>query len=306
MTGSPETGGSPEITGGPQTAGSPEVTRSRVAIVTDSTSDLGVLAAQNGIEVVPLTIRFGSEEFRDGVDLTENDFYQKLESSSTTPITAQPAPALFAATFRRLLDGGASHVIALHLPATLSGTINAASIAAREVDADRITVVDTRTATAGLGMLALDAARRARAGESSEEIVAAIRADIPNVQLFATIPSLTYLARGGRIGHLSGLVGNVLKIVPILTLVDGTLKEFAKVRTFGRAVDQIIEIVTGRLKDAHDVRMAVIHSMAPDLAHSVAERIGESVALRSIYICPVGPTVGTHAGPGAVGAIYIT
>jgi DegV family protein with EDD domain len=277
-----------------------------VSIVTDSTSDLGALAAQNGIEVVPLTIRFGSEEYRDGVDLTEDEFYRKLEDSATTPITAQPAPALFAATYKRLLDAGASNVISLHLPGTLSGTINAATIAAREVHPDKITVVDTRTATAGLGMLAMDAARRARAGEPAETIVAAIRADIPKVELFATIPSLTYLARGGRIGHLSGLVGNVLKIVPILTLVDGKLKEFAKVRTFARAVDQIVEIVTARLAGKRDVRMAVIHSMSPDLARSVADRITPAVNLKSIYICPVGPTVGTHAGPGAVGAIFIT
>jgi fatty acid kinase fatty acid binding subunit len=282
------------------------MTGGKVSIVTDSTSDLGALAAQNGIEVVPLTIRFGSEEFRDGVDLTEDEFYRKLESSATTPITAQPAPALFAETYKRLLNTGTSNVLSLHLPGTLSGTLNAATIAAREVDPDKITVIDTRTATAGLGMLAMDAARRARAGEPAEAIVAAIRADIPKVELFATIPSLTYLARGGRIGHLSGLVGNVLKIVPILTLVDGKLKEFAKVRTFARAVDQIVEIVTTRLQGVRDVRMAVIHSMSPDLARSVADRIASAVSLKSIYIFPLGPTVGTHAGPGAVGAIFIT
>jgi DegV family protein with EDD domain len=282
------------------------MTDNRIAVVTDSTADLGALAAQNGIEVVPLTIRFGSEEFRDGVDLSETEFYKKLQSSTTTPITAQPAPALFAETYRRLLDGGAAHIVSLHISATLSGTINAATIAAREVAPDKISVVDSRTATAGLGMLALDATLRAKAGEPLETILAAIHADIPNVQLYATIPSLTYLARGGRIGHLSGLVGNVLKIVPILTLTDGMLKEYVKVRTFARAVDQIVDIVTDKLKGHSGVRMAVIHSMAPDLAQSVASRIRVAVLLRSIYVCTVGPTVGTHAGPGAVGAIFIT
>jgi DegV family protein with EDD domain len=278
----------------------------RVAIVTDSTSDLGPLAAQNGIEVVPLTIRFGSEEFRDGVDLTETEFYRKLDSSATTPITAQPTPALFASAYKRLLDEGATHIVSLHLPGTLSGTINAASIAAREVGPDTISVVDTRTATAGLGMLALDAARRANAGETAESILAAVCADIPNVHLYATIPSLTYLARGGRIGHLSGLVGNVLKIVPILTLVDGSLKEYAKVRTFARAVDQVVDITIDKLKGSRDARLAVIHSMSPELARGVADRITGAVTLASMYICPLGPTVGTHAGPGAVGTIFIS
>lgn len=277
----------------------------RVAIVTDSTADLGPLAAQHGIEVVPLTIRFGNEEFSDGVDLTETEFYRKLEASSTTPITAQPTPALFAQTYRRLLDGGADSIVSIHLPATLSGTINAAALAANEIGVSKVEVVDSRTATAGLGMLALDAARRAAAGESAEAIAAAVRADVPKVQLFATIPSLTYLARGGRIGHLSGLVGNVLKIVPILTMVDGTLKEYAKVRTFPRAVDQIVAIVTSRLAGTRGARMSIIHSMSPELAKSVADRIAASVELGSLYICPLGPTVGTHAGPGAVGAIFI-
>jgi DegV family protein with EDD domain len=277
----------------------------RVAVVTDSTSDLGPLAAQNGIEVVPLTIRFGNEEFRDGVDLTETEFYRKLDESQTTPITAQPTPALFAQTYRRLLDGGADKIVSIHLPATLSGTINAAAIAASEIGEGRIDVIDSRTATAGLGMLALDAARRAAAGEDATAIAAAVRADVPKVQLFATIPSLTYLARGGRIGHLSGLVGNVLKIVPILTLVDGSLKEYAKVRTFARAVDQIVEIATTRLAGSRGARVAVIHSMSPDLAQTVSDRLSAAARLGSIYICPVGPTVGTHAGPGAIGAIFI-
>mgnify|MGYP001450547481 CR=1 FL=1 len=277
----------------------------RVAIVTDSTSDLGSLASQYGITVVPLTIRFGSVEYRDGVDLTETEFYRKLDQSSTTPITAQPTPALFAQTYRRLLDDGAGKIVSLHLPPTLSGTINAAAIAAAEIGDGKVDVVDTRAATAGLGMLAMEAARQSIAGESAEAILATVRRDIPKVQLFATIPSLTYLARGGRIGHLSGLVGNVLKIVPILTLVDGTLKEFAKVRTFNRAVDQIVEIATSRLQGAPGARLAVIHSMSPDLAHAVADRISEAVKVRSMYICPLGPTVGTHAGPGAVGAIFI-
>jgi DegV family protein with EDD domain len=281
------------------------MTAAGVAVVTDSTSDLGPLAAENGIVVVPLTVRFGNEEFRDGVDLTEDQFYRKLDDSDTTPITAQPTPSLFAQTYHKLFDAGATHIVSLHLPDTLSGTINAAGIAAKEVDPGRISVVDTRSASAGLGMLAMTAARRARAGDAPEAIVAAVEDEIPKLQFYATIPSLTYLARGGRIGHLSGLVGNVLKIVPILTFDDGRLKEFAKVRTFARAVDQIVQIVTSRIAGAAGVRVAVIHSMAPDLARSVADRVSAAAKLESLYICPVGPTVGTHAGPGAVGVFFI-
>ena len=277
----------------------------RVAIVTDSTSDLGPLAAGAGVEVVPLTIRFGSEEYRDGVDLTEDEFYRKLQESASTPITAQPTPALFAQTYRRLLDGGASHIVSLHLPDTLSGTINSAAIAAREIKPEAITVVDTRTASAGLGMLALDAAARAAAGEAPGAIAAAIRDEAARLRFYATIPSLTFLARGGRIGHLSGLVGNVLKIVPILTIEDGRIKEVAKVRTFARAVDRIVEMVLEQTAGKTGVRFALIHSLAPALAKDVADRITAAVTPASLIVCPVGPTVGTHAGPGAVGVFFL-
>lgn len=276
-----------------------------IAIVTDSTSDLGPLAAKNGITVVPLTVRFGSEEFRDGVDLTEDEFYGKLAASTTTPVTAQPPPSLFAQTYRSIFEGGASHIISLHLSSTLSGTVNAAAIAAREVDQARITIIDTRTVTAGLGLFALEAAKRARAGDTPETIAAAIAREIPKMQFLAAIPSLKYLARGGRIGHLRGLLGNVLKIVPILTIVDGTVTEFAKVRTFARAVDQIVDIVNARIAGAAGVRLAIIHAVAPALAQSVAQRIRNDDPSSSMIICKVGPTVGTHAGPGAVGVIFV-
>jgi len=277
----------------------------RVGVVTDSSADLGPIAAAEGIEVVPLTVRFGGEEYLDGVDLTDGQFYQKLATSTSTPVTAQPSPAAFAATYRRLMDAGAEGIVSIHISSSLSGTVNAARLGAAEVDPDRIAIIDSRTATAAMGLLAIDAARRARSGESRQSIAEAIAAEVPKVELYATIPSLTYLARGGRIGNLAGLVGNVLKIVPILTVQDGVVKEFAKVRTFARAVDQLMEIVTARLRGAAGVRMAVIHSMAPELAKSVSERLSAAVHATDIFVCGVGPTVGTHAGPGAVGVCFI-
>ena len=277
----------------------------RVGVVTDSSADLGSIAAAEGIVVVPLTVRFGGEEYRDGVDLSEEQFYQKLATSASTPVTAQPPPAAFAAAYAQLIDEGAEAIVSIHISSSLSGTVNAARLGAAEVAPDRIAIIDSRTATAAMGLLAIDAARRARSGESWQSIAGAIEAEIPKVELYATIPSLTYLARGGRIGNLAGLVGNVLKIVPILTLHDGAIGEFAKVRTFARAVDQMIEIVTTKLRDAAGVRMAVIHSMAPELAKSVSERLRAAVRATDVFICGVGPTVGTHAGPGAVGVGYI-
>jgi DegV family protein with EDD domain len=277
----------------------------RYAIVTDSTADMGPLAAAAGVSVVPLTIRFGNEEFRDGVDLSNEQFYAKLQTSSQPPITAQPTPAAFEAEYRRLLNAGAEHILSLHVSSSLSGTYNSAALAASTVDPARITVLDTRTVSAGIAMFAIGARKRLDGGEAPVEVLDALRADIPRVELFATIPNLTYLARGGRIGGLRGLLGNVLKIVPILKVEGGVVAEQAKVRTFTRAVDQLVETAIKHIPVKGCARVAVLHSVAPDLAKSVGERMRAAVLPSSLITCEIGPTVGTHAGPGAVGVCFI-
>ncbi len=275
-----------------------------VAVVTDSTADLGALAADNGVEVVPLTVTFGNEHFRDGIDLMMDEFYQRLTRAGP-PVTAAPSPDAFAAVYRKLFVRGASGVVSLHLSSELSATFNNARIAAEQVDAQRIRVIDTRSVSLGLGLLALAAAEDARAGKTLDEVADRVAADAPRVELYATIPTLTYLARGGRIGQLQSVVGNVLKIVPIITLRDGVVAEYAKVRTFTRAVDQVVAIAISRIGAHADARCAVLHAAAADLAATIAERIREAAHPRQLIINPVGPTVGTHAGPGAVGVFLI-
>ncbi len=278
---------------------------SPVAVVTDSTADLGELAASAHVSVVPLTISFGNEHFRDGVDLSRQDFYKRLISNAQPPSTAQPAPSAFVALYTRLLAAGASGVISLHLSSTLSGTYNSATNAAKEVDAARIEVIDTRSVSLGLGLLALQAAEDARRGLDLAHIAAQARADAAKIELYAAIPTLTYLARGGRIGQLQGVLGNVLRIVPIVTLKDGEVAEYAKVRTFQRAVEQMVETATSRIQGRGHARVGVLHSVAPDLAASVVRRIEAAVAPASLICECVGPTVGTHTGPGAVGIVFI-
>jgi DegV family protein with EDD domain len=276
-----------------------------VAVVTDSTADLGELAATAGITVVPLTISFGNEHFRDGADLTHDEFYKRLTTSPEPPVTAQPSPSAFAALYARLLGAGASDIVSLHCSGALSGTYNSAASAAKDVDQSRIEVIDTRSVSIGLGLLALQAADDARRGLDRAQIVQRVRSDALKVELYATIPSLTYLARGGRIGQLQGILGNVLRIVPIITLKDGEVAEYSKVRTFARAVDQIVEIVTSRVQGRGHARVAVLHSAAPELAATVAQRIETAIAPALLITDLVGPTVGAHIGPGAVGVVFI-
>lgn len=276
-----------------------------VAVVTDSTADLGDLAGDNGITVVPLTVAFGNEQFHDGVDLSREEFYRRLGGDKAVPTTAQPPPSAFVATYRRLLSAGAPGIVSLHLSSALSGTYNSALAAAAEVDPEKIAVVDTRSVSLGLGLLALQAAEDARMGRSLEQIVARAVADSKKIQLYATIPNLTCLARGGRIGQLQGILGNVLKIVPIITLRDGEVAEHSKVRTFSRAVDQLVDIVTTSVSGKGTARVAILHSVAPELADSVASRIEAAVSPVLLVKNCVGSTVGTHAGPGAVGVVFI-
>ncbi|MBC5825349.1 MAG: DegV family protein [Candidatus Eremiobacteraeota bacterium] len=283
-----------------------------IAVVTDSSADLGPLAAQNKIVVVPLRVRFGLNEYDDGSDLSAADFYAKLKAERDVPSTAQPSPASFQETYRRLLADGAPHILSLHLSAKLSGTFNAARMAAAEVAPERITTVDTGTVSSGLGLLALHARRRIADGATFEAAQALVAELIHRLWLYATVPSLTYLARGGRIGRLRGLIGNALKIVPVLTLTDGEVKEYAKVRTFGRAVDAIVDAAKSRLarpgaglSAGCGLRCAVIHAVAPELAESIARRLSDVVDGAEMMICSVGPTVGTHAGPGAIGVFCL-
>jgi DegV family protein with EDD domain len=276
----------------------------KIAIVTDSISDLGDLAVD--ITVVPLTIRFGNEQFRDGLDLTAQQFYDRLEHDTAHhPTSSQPPPAAFEQAYKGLLDAGAEHIVSIHASAALSGTFNSASLAAQQVAPERITVIDTRNASAGEGLLVLEARDQAARGESVEAIVAKAQADIPNDMLLAAIPTLTFLARGGRIGALQSVLGNVLQIVPIITLKDGLVAEHSKVRTFSRAVDQIIEIVKSKVPQKKHARCAVMHSVAPELAAKVRERLEVAIEPASMITTIAGPTVGTHAGPGAVGVFFI-
>ncbi len=276
-----------------------------IAVVTDSTADLGELAASHKIAVVPLTVSFGNQVYRDGVDLSREDFYRKLETSQQPPTTAQPPPSAFVAAYTQLLGAGVAGIVSLHVSSKLSGTYSSACSAAHDVDARRIRVLDSGSATLALGLLALQAADDARTGLELDAIADRAEAAAKRVELFATIPTLTYLARGGRIGQLQSVLGNVLKIVPIITLREGEVAEYSKVRTFARAVDQMVEIVTTRIQGRGTARVAILHSVAPDLADSVARRIERAVAPALLIKNCVGPTVGTHAGPGAVGVAFL-
>lgn len=283
----------------------------RVHIVTDSTADLpaGLVEAEGlDITTVPLNVHFGAESFRDKIDLTNEEFFRRLATSPVLPTTSQPSVGDFEAAYRRLAaDGGP--ICSIHISARLSGTFQAATLAADTLGREGATVqvMDSLSTSLGLGLLVIAAARLARAGAGLAEIVARIERMIPQIHLVFIVDTLEYLQRGGRIGRAQALLGSLLSIKPILRLDEGQVVPLRRERTRARALDALVAIA-GDLGQV--TTLGVIHSGAPADAQTLAERLARAVhppvAPEAILMSEFGPVVGTHTGPGAVGFVAYT
>jgi DegV family protein with EDD domain len=273
-----------------------------VRIVTDSACDLTVdEACSLGIEIVSLTIRFGSQEFVDRTELSTAAFYEKLATSSQLPETAAPAPGAFAAAFRKLRDEGASQVVCIDLSSQLSATMQAARTAATAVaDEIDVQVVDSRSITAGLGTIVMRAAEAAREGAAVEHVLALVEDLAGRQRIFGTLDTLEYLKKGGRIGGAQALLGSMLSIKPLLDLSTGVVREAGRTRTRRKAFAWLRDAVVqhGQIENLN-----VVHGEAPDIDEFL-ELLGESVDLGAVRVGPIGPVIGAHAGPRVVGVAF--
>jgi len=271
-----------------------------VMVVTDSTADLPPELVKNfGVTVVPAYTRFGEQVFRDGIDITRDQFYQRLLSDPIHPSTIQPSPQDFIETYNRLDEEGAEGIISIHVSTKLSGTCNSA-LQAKEAVATKcpIAVVDSRFVSMALGILVLEAARMARSGKKLDEMAAAIENTIPRIQLLICFDTLKYLALGGRIGKVKALLGSVLSVKPIAAIKDGQLVPSGQVRTRKKGVEKLLEFA----RNARDIQeLAVIYSTTPDDASELADAIGAYFPREHIYLTQLGSAVGVHAGPGVLG-----
>ncbi len=268
-----------------------------VRIVTDSACDLRSDEVDRlGIEVVPLSIRFGDTEYIDREELSVEQFYHELASADPLPETAAPAPGRFDQAFRRHLDAGASGIVCINLSAALSATMQSARIAAADIDAD-IRVIDSRSITSGLGSIVIAAARMAANGATTAEIEAAVADLSDRTRVFGALDTLENLKKGGRIGGAQALVGSMLAVKPILDLSTGEVQEAGRQRTRKKALawlrDKIAEY--DRVEN-----LAVMHGQAPDLNDFLA-MIDGIVDVSEARVEVVGPVVGTHGGPGLIG-----
>lgn len=272
-----------------------------VQVVTDSTSDLPLAMRQElDIEVVPLTISFGGTTYRDGVDLSPETFYAMLQEADELPKTSQPPVTAFENAFRTALDQGRD-VVCINISSDLSGTFNSARLAAESIGSDRIVVIDSRSATMQLGWIVVAAARLATQGAGRDEVAAEATDAIGRVRLFAVLRTLDYVYRGGRIGKATQLVGSALAIKPIVSFIDGVLVPLERVRTWKKAVARVTDLIQPTPSD-----ILVLHSGNLDDAENVAATLQLRYPAASVSIDFAGATIGTYAGPGAIGttALY--
>ncbi len=272
-----------------------------VRVVTDSSCDLSQsLVDAMRIEVVPLSIRFGDEELIDRVELSPEDFWDRLRSSTTLPETSAPSAGKFEERFRGLIDKGATGIICINLSSRLSATMQAAQVAANIVRDDcPIVVIDSRTVSMGLGALCLTAARRAADGAKLEEIVEDVLSRRDRTRLYGTLDTLEYLKRGGRIGNARALLGSMLSIKPIVEVHEGAVEEAGKVRTRSKALHLLAEKAKAQPIDS----LAVLHGQASDV-EDLLDSLGEIFPRDDIVTGLVGPVIGTHAGPGVIGVSF--
>jgi len=272
-----------------------------IRVVTDSSCDLPpALVEALRIEIVPLTIRFGSDEFVDREELTTDDFWHRLEHTKLLPETAAPSAGAFEAKFRELHARGATGIVCINLSSHLSATMQAAQVAAAAVSGDiPVQVIDSQTASMGLGNLCLTAARRAADGDSLESIVAEVVDRRDRTKLYATLDTLEFLKRGGRVGNARALFGTVLSIKPVVEIRDGIVEEAGKVRTRSKA----LKLLAAKAADGKIEHLSVLHGYAPDVDELLA-MLEPVFPLDDIITGIVGPVIGTHAGPRVIGVTF--
>ncbi len=269
-----------------------------IKIVTDSTADLpSALVKELGITVVSLYVRFGDETYRDGVDITGDEFYKRLLTDPIHPNTSQPTPQDFTNVYRGLCQQAAG-IISIHISGKLSGTCSSA-LQAKEVVAAEcpVEVIDSKTTSMALGLIVMAAVNIANTRASVKQVAEDIRQVVSDVQLLVIFDTLKYLAKGGRIGKAKSLLGSVLNVKPLLTIKDGEFVPVTQVRSRSKGIDKLFEFA----KDAANVDdLVVIYSTTRDEADSLASRIGSTIKLEKVRIARLGPVLGVHGGPGVL------
>ncbi|WP_343210239.1 DegV family protein [Anaerolentibacter hominis] len=275
-----------------------------IRIITDSTSDISQQkGADMGIDIIPLLVHFGEEAYRDGIDISNEEFYKKLQEADTLPTTSQLNPFDLEAVFKKYISKG-DDVIGIFISSELSGTYQSAVIAKNSLDSDHIFLIDSKNVTFGLALLIEEAVIMRDQGKTAEEIAGKIEELKSRVRLYAAVDTLKYLKMGGRISSSTAIIGSVLGINPIVSIEHGKVESVGKVRGRKAAFRWLLEKMK---EDAPDFDYSFFfgHTNAPEVLSDCIEFITPHVDSKNVKSNDIGVIVGTHAGPGAVGIAYI-
>ncbi|HEY5100971.1 MAG TPA: DegV family protein [Gaiellaceae bacterium] len=277
-----------------------DLNAANTAIVLDSTADFPDAADRfPNWRVVPLYVNFGTESYRDGVDLTAAEFYARLPTSETLPTTSQPTPADFRAVYDELEEY--ERIFSIHIAASLSGTFESAGLAAD----DRVRRIDSETASAAITMLALAIQRRLDRGTTDDEIDALVEHYRDGHGLLFTVDTLEFLARGGRIGRAKAFAGELLHVKPILSIRGGEVVPVKRVRGNRKAFQEFVDTVQTATVDGPDLRFGTAHADAPERAAELAKMVRDLRPQSTLDVeTELGAVIGTHAGPGTVGLFW--
>jgi len=269
-----------------------------VKIVTDTLSDITFdLAAELGVSVVPLYVRFGKDMYRDRVEITSEEFYRRLVNETKLPSTTQPTPNDFAQVFQELAKE-TDEILVIVVSSKLSGTYQSATQAKEMVKGKcRIEIVDSLQVAMGMGLIVISAVRAVKEGANLDRVADMVRRAISRAHVIAYFDTLKYLAKGGRIGKAQGLLGSVLSVKPILTVRDGEMAPLTRVRSLSAGLDYFYNVAAGF---SNIEGMAVEHATTPGDADKLVERLGAIYPKERIYRSVISPVIGTYAGPNAL------
>jgi DegV family protein with EDD domain len=280
---------------------------SKIAFVTDSTAYIpSDLCKQHNITVVPQILIWGEQTYQDGVDIQPDEYYVRLKTAKIMPSTSQASIVTMQNTFKNLVDKGFD-VVGIFISAKLSGTMQSATQGREALgkQAEKVTLIDSQSTAMAMGFQVLTVARAAQAGASLKECLALAEKAREHSGVYFAVDTLEFLHRGGRIGGGARFIGTALNMKPVLAVLDGRVEAVERIRTKGKAIERVIEVVQEQVKGKSNIRLAALHANSEAEAKSLLEKAAQQMGAIESILTEVSPVVGTHTGPGTVGLAYI-
>lgn len=281
----------------------------KIKIVTDSTADIPLEVREKyGIQMVPLKVHFGEETYLDSITIYSEEFYNKLSQAESLPTTSQPSPVEFLDTYKKLIEEDPDVcIVSIHIASVLSGTYQSAVLAKSLLETQaNITIIDSKSASYGIGMLVVAAAQAINDGNSLETCIEDVYTLRNQTQLYFLVDTLEFLQKGGRIGKAASVLGSLLNVKPILSIdKSGEVISVDKVRGQKKALARIIELLKKDFTAEQKINLTVAHSNALSYGEEVSAMLKEHFQIKEVSFTTIGPVVGTHTGPGAI-AVFVS